>query len=186
MPIHIPTDNPPPTPLIQFLPGQWLDVFVPGIDKPGGFTITSAPSKARGPTSGATAATTTTTTTTTSTTATSPYIELAVQKSPENVVAKWLWQPVDTILSSKLHVRVGGSFVWPPPGVMPTVGCIPERLLSPLSSASSSFLFFFCYPPSPSRRQHRSDQPLYTNAPHLFYGQPPTDATPPPTHIDPP
>lgn len=49
-----------------------------------------------------------------------PYVELAIQKSPENVVARWLWQDTDKILSSELHVRVGGSFVWPPPSVMHT------------------------------------------------------------------
>ena len=46
-----------------------------------------------------------------------PYLELAVQKSPDNAVAQWLWQPTDSILHSQLRVRVGGSFVWPPPGI---------------------------------------------------------------------
>lgn len=90
---------------------------MPGIHRPGGFTITSPPSKARGRAAPpeqpgpATQA------------AQPPFLELAVQRSPDNVVARWLWQPTDAILSAQLHVRVGGSFVWPPPGVMPTVGC---------------------------------------------------------------
>lgn len=46
------------------------------------------------------------------------YLELAVQKSPENPSAAWLWQdPPSSILGKELQVRVGGSFVWPPPGV---------------------------------------------------------------------
>lgn len=96
-------------PIIQFLPGQWLDVFVPGITKPGGFTITSPPSKARLPSPGAPTADE------------PPYLELAIQKSPENVVANWLWQPVPAILNAEIWIRVGGSFVWPPPGLVPTV-----------------------------------------------------------------
>jgi len=94
----------------QFLPGQWLDVHIPGIPKPGGFTITSTPlcahrtirpppcsSDQRPIPAG--------------------FLELAVQKSPENPPAAWLWRPVPEILGQELHVRVGGSFVWPPPNV---------------------------------------------------------------------
>ncbi|KAJ4425237.1 hypothetical protein N0V82_000047 [Gnomoniopsis sp. IMI 355080] len=97
-------DIPGSGPGIKFLPGQWLDVFVPGITKPGGFTITSPPSKAARTTA----------------TGAPPYLELAIQKSPENVVASWLWQPIDKILQSDIWIRVGGSFVWPPPGLIPT------------------------------------------------------------------
>ncbi|KAI0377410.1 hypothetical protein F5Y04DRAFT_177156 [Hypomontagnella monticulosa] len=83
---------------LRFLPGQWLDVFVPGVAKAGGYTITSPPSKARpSPTDPA-------------------FVELAVQKSPDPPAA-WLWQDPDTITYADLQVRVGGSFVWPPPGV---------------------------------------------------------------------
>lgn len=32
---------------VKFLPGQWLDTFIPGLEKAGGFTITSTPSQAR-------------------------------------------------------------------------------------------------------------------------------------------
>ncbi|GKT48854.1 oxidoreductase NAD-binding domain-containing protein 1 [Colletotrichum spaethianum] len=89
--------------------GQWLDTFVPGVPKPGGFTITSPPSKAALPSSA--------------------YLELAVQKSPSNPPAAWLWgRPVDDGYPgghshssenepAQLLVRVGGSFVWPPHGI---------------------------------------------------------------------
>ena len=87
------------------MPGQWLDTYVPEIPKPGGFTITSPPSKAqRGFDPDAPA----------------PYLELAVQKSPDNAVAQWLWQPTESILHSQLRVRIGGSFVWPPPSIDPS------------------------------------------------------------------
>jgi len=43
------------------------------------------------------------------------YLELAIQRSPRNPPAAWFWQPVDDILGRMLHVRVGGSFIWPPP-----------------------------------------------------------------------
>ncbi|KAL7942996.1 hypothetical protein V8C42DRAFT_331041 [Trichoderma barbatum] len=79
---------------IKFLPGQWLDTYIPGVSKAGGFTITSAPSVAL--------------------TTSSPYLELAVQESPDNEPAAWLWRPVNEILGEKLRVRVGGRFVFPP------------------------------------------------------------------------
>ncbi|KAF1995832.1 hypothetical protein P154DRAFT_580536 [Amniculicola lignicola CBS 123094] len=87
---------------IKFLAGQWLDVHVPGIDKAGGFTITSSPRHARPAASED---------------ASKPFFELAVQQSPDNPPAAWLWQPEEHILGRELAVRVGGSFVWPPPGV---------------------------------------------------------------------
>ncbi|KAF2427351.1 ferredoxin reductase-like protein [Tothia fuscella] len=83
---------------VNFLPGQWLDVYTPSTPKAGGFTITSTPSQA-------------------SPHSPSPYLELAVQKSPYNPPAAWLWQDPSTILGQELRVRVGGSFVWPPKGV---------------------------------------------------------------------
>ncbi|KKO99244.1 AP-1 complex subunit gamma-1 [Trichoderma harzianum] len=84
---------------IKFLPGQWLDTYIPGVSKAGGFTITSAPSAAL--------------------TNTSPYLELAVQESPENEPAAWLWRPEREILGETLRVRVGGKFVFPPAGGAP-------------------------------------------------------------------
>ncbi|KAI1462496.1 hypothetical protein F4805DRAFT_410955 [Annulohypoxylon moriforme] len=92
------------TPL-RFLPGQWLDVYVPGVSKAGGYTITSAPSSARSSKSDDS-----------SSSPSRPFLELAVQKSPDPPAA-WLWQDPDSITYSELRVRVGGSFVWPPPGI---------------------------------------------------------------------
>ncbi|OCK81709.1 hypothetical protein K432DRAFT_442157 [Lepidopterella palustris CBS 459.81] len=82
---------------IPFLPGQWLDVHVPGLRKAGGFTITSTPRDAVA--------------------TDSPFLELAIQDSPSNPPAAWLWKREEEILGQELSVRVGGSFVWPPPGV---------------------------------------------------------------------
>lgn len=48
------------------------------------------------------------------------YIELAIKKSPENPAAAWLWQDADKILEQTLRIRVGGSFVFPPPGALPS------------------------------------------------------------------
>lgn len=92
---------------------------MPGISKPGGFTITSSPSKARGkviPPGGAVPSPP-------DPAQEEPYLELAVQKSPDNPPAQYLWRSVSEILNSELRVRVGGSFVWPPPGVQPMVSC---------------------------------------------------------------
>ncbi|PTB36044.1 hypothetical protein M441DRAFT_152244 [Trichoderma asperellum CBS 433.97] len=100
---------------IKFLPGQWLDTYIPDVPKAGGFTITSAPSAAlTGP---------------------SPYLELAVQESPENEPAAWLWRPVDAILGATLRVRVGGRFVFPPQS-----GSSESFDASTSSSSSSSAL----------------------------------------------
>lgn len=82
----------------NFLPGQWLDVFVPDVARPGGFTITSSPAEAL-PRSDP---------------AHTPYFELAVKQSPNNATAAWLWKPSEEIVGQEIQVRVGGSFVWPP------------------------------------------------------------------------
>ncbi|KAF5018041.1 hypothetical protein F66182_9991 [Fusarium sp. NRRL 66182] len=78
----------------EFSAGQWLDTYVPNNPKPGGFTITSSPHAAaqHG----------------------SPNLELAVQESPDNPPAAWLWRSPSEILGSELHVRVGGGFIFPP------------------------------------------------------------------------
>ncbi|KAI1336166.1 NADH-cytochrome b-5 reductase [Xylariaceae sp. FL0016] len=128
--LEIPKDRPP----VRFLPGQWLDVHVPGVPTAGGFTITSPPAKARSSTPGAPPG----------------YLELAVQKSPDNPPAAWLWRDVPSIQGQPLHVRVGGSFVWPPPGINARslrravfvaggVGVNPlVSMLSAIASSSSS------------------------------------------------
>ena len=74
---------------------------MPGVSKAGGFTITSAPSAAAPASSAA---------------APPAYLELAVQESPDNAPAVWLWGSPGDILGSTLQVRVGGSFVFPPSG----------------------------------------------------------------------
>lgn len=38
-----------------------------------------------------------------------------MQESPENAPAAWLWRPKKDILGATLRVRIGGSFVFPPP-----------------------------------------------------------------------
>ena len=83
---------------MQFRPGQWLDVYIPGLPQAGGFTITSTPDQAKGSLQ-------------------NRYLELAVQKSPGNPAASWLWQHSMLITDSELLVRVGGNSVWPPPNV---------------------------------------------------------------------
>jgi hypothetical protein len=92
-------------PLIPFLPGQWLDVHIPSISQAGGFTITSTPAEASYRVQ---------TQDTESPVPEEPYIELAVQRSPSNPPAAWLWRPEPQIIGAELKVRVGGSFVWPP------------------------------------------------------------------------
>lgn len=88
----------------QFLPGQWVDLLIPTLPQAGGFTITSSPSCAI-PTSQKPG-----------------YVELAIQKSLRNPPAAWLWRPELEILGTDLGIRIGGSFVWPPPGVVGGIG----------------------------------------------------------------
>ncbi|KAK3901852.1 oxidoreductase NAD-binding domain-containing protein 1 [Staphylotrichum tortipilum] len=100
---------------IHFLPGQWLDVHPPpsaAVPKPGGFTIISSPSLAQQQPSfnpspkphG-----------TSSPSPEDPYLELAIQSSPTNPAAAYLFLPPSQLLHTTLQVRVGGSFVFPPP-----------------------------------------------------------------------
>ncbi|KAK8856158.1 NADH-cytochrome b-5 reductase [Apiospora arundinis] len=120
-------------PQLRFLPGQWLDVYCPGVPKAGGFTITSPPSKARPSSSSITGSKATDGGSEPKkekdeqnpAVAAPGYLELAVQKSPANPPAAWLWQEdqdtmkptKETIIGREIRVRVGGSFVWPPPGI---------------------------------------------------------------------
>ncbi|KAK0651715.1 hypothetical protein B0T16DRAFT_404511 [Cercophora newfieldiana] len=85
---------------IKFLPGQWLDLHIPSLSKPGGFTITSSPSSSLPSPSNPT-----------------PYVELAIQRSPSNPAAAYLFQPPFQLLNTPLSVRVGGSFTFPPSGI---------------------------------------------------------------------
>jgi hypothetical protein len=42
---------------------------------------------------------------------------LAIQRSPDNPPAAWLWQDTKNVLGEEIKVRVGGSFIWPPTSV---------------------------------------------------------------------
>lgn len=117
---------PQPQPL-TFLPGQWLDVHIPSISNPGGFSITSTPADAAVlpqpeqpaptadgfgsyneigiPTVDAQGG------------GRAPFVELAVQHAPANPASAWFWKPKEEIMGTELGIRVGGSFVWPPEGV---------------------------------------------------------------------
>jgi hypothetical protein len=80
---------------------------VPGVDKAGGFTLTCPPSAAL-------ASSTTGRDGGEEERSLQPYLELAVQASPENPAAAWLWRPARQILGETLQVRIGGAFVFPP------------------------------------------------------------------------
>lgn len=100
---------------VKFQPGQWLDVYLPGVDQAGGFTITSTPAHAAPVTSKQNEnLNIDPSSVEEEQNQFRPYLELAVQQSP-NKPAAWLWQPAPNILHSRIEVRVGGSFVWPPP-----------------------------------------------------------------------
>jgi NAD(P)H-flavin reductase len=78
----------------QHKPGQWVDLHIPSLARPGGFTITSTPYSAD------------------SSRAKAPHIDLAVQTSTISPAAEWLWHEQEDIMGKELSVRVGGSFVW--------------------------------------------------------------------------
>lgn len=134
---------------------------MPDIENPGGFTITSPPSKAFKSTSAA-GGQPSSSTNADHENPPNPYLELAVQKSPDNIVAKWLWQPVPSILSSEIQVRVGGSFVWPPPGIVPTVRTSLAFLVSYLRRSPLFYYLFF------SSLLHVSLLLLYQREPFFF------------------
>ncbi|KAM3070422.1 hypothetical protein ACMFMG_010248 [Clarireedia jacksonii] len=93
---------------IPFQPGQWVDLHIPGLESPGGFTLTSCPPSHASPSSADSLP---------ASVNLEPEdgqdLELAVQKSINPPVV-WLWQKQEEILGTELAVRVGGSFVWPP------------------------------------------------------------------------
>ncbi|KAJ5729814.1 Riboflavin synthase-like beta-barrel [Penicillium malachiteum] len=105
----------------SFLPGQWLDVHIPSIPNAGGFTITSTPADAQilpllqNPEAAIIDESVTPSPPTFE--GREPYVELAVQDSPGNPAAAWLWKPKDDIIGKGVNIRVGGSFVWPPNGL---------------------------------------------------------------------
>lgn len=78
----------------QHEPGQWVDLHIPSLARPGGFTITSSPHSADASRTKA------------------PHIDLAIQQSTISPAAQWLWHSEEDIVGKELGVRVGGSFVW--------------------------------------------------------------------------
>ncbi|KAI0200982.1 hypothetical protein F4808DRAFT_134980 [Astrocystis sublimbata] len=133
--LGIPRDSP----AIRFLPGQWLDVYVPDVDKAGGFTITSTPRDARLPHPPPPPAPDSPDTNTSPSLSKrggggggGPYLELAIQRSPDNPPAAYLFgsssppPPASSpksdldlhpLIGTELRVRIGGGFVFPPPGI---------------------------------------------------------------------
>ncbi|CAD6456341.1 71f18f43-9114-4302-9459-ea9e7b9cdc8a [Sclerotinia trifoliorum] len=100
---------------LTWKPGQWIDLYLPGIEKPGGFSITNVP-----PHSSSTSSPPS------SHSQTSPRdkneleeagIELAIQKpTQQEKISKqvsWLFQPPSLILNQEVKVRIGGSFTLP-------------------------------------------------------------------------
>lgn len=98
--------------------GQWLDVHIPALpNRIGGFTITSTPADASNYPKHSPIPPNSVNRKLVS--SPQPYFELAIQKSPKNPPADWLWKDPEEILDQSVDVRVGGSFVWPPKGKSP-------------------------------------------------------------------
>ncbi|KAB8297085.1 hypothetical protein EYC80_002473 [Monilinia laxa] len=116
------TSNPRQKQKLTWKPGQWVDLYLPGIEKPGGYSITNFPLPP-----------TRNNTRNSPSTSTSPNdenpspkkreeeeqgIELAIQrpiftheedgKISEQVT--WLFQDAEEILGTEVRVRIGGSF----------------------------------------------------------------------------
>jgi len=97
-------------PPLRYLPGQYVDLHVPEIERVGGFTITSPPQTALQ----LPAPTPSTTTPPSAATFDDPHIELAIQDSPSNPPAAYLWKPPSEIMNAPVRFRVGGNFTYPP------------------------------------------------------------------------
>lgn len=90
-----------------------MDLHIPEIERVGGFTITSPPQTAmRLP-----APTPSSTTPPSAATFDDPYLELAIQKSPENPPAAYVWQNPEEIMNAPVRFRIGGNFTHPPMGL---------------------------------------------------------------------
>lgn len=95
---------------MRHLPGQYVDLYIPEVDRVGGFTITSPPQTAvRVP-----APTPSTTTPPSAATFDDPYLELAIQKAMENPPAAYLWKSPEQIMNAPVRFRIGGNFSHPP------------------------------------------------------------------------
>ncbi|KAF4213079.1 hypothetical protein CNMCM8980_004279 [Aspergillus fumigatiaffinis] len=112
------SDQPQP---LTFLPGQWVDVHIPGLADAGGYSITSTPADAQVlPSPGPPVESPMDEETglpPMDPRGRAPYLELAVQHAPSNPASAWLWRPKDEIQGQELSIRIGGSFVWPPSGI---------------------------------------------------------------------
>ena len=74
---------------MHFLPGQWVDLHLPNLVQPGGFTFTSAPG--------------------------AQPLTISVRRAPANPAAAWLWRGAADVLGAAVALRVGGALVYPPP-----------------------------------------------------------------------
>ena len=68
----------------NFIPGQWIDMFIPAMETVGGFSITSTPKKL-------------------------PYFDLAVQKTNHPPT---LWLAEECKVGDVVSIRSGGTFYW--------------------------------------------------------------------------
>ncbi|KAG4030318.1 hypothetical protein MFRU_012g00600 [Monilinia fructicola] len=125
-----PPSNPPQQTQKQKLtwkPGQWVDLYLPGIEKPGGYSITNfplhhTPDQTSTPPSTTTPPNEEETSRTEKRDAEDQGIELAIQRpiiphEGEGKISEqvtWLFQDAGEIVGTEVRVRVGGSFVWPP------------------------------------------------------------------------
>ncbi|KAF7879191.1 hypothetical protein EAF04_000389 [Stromatinia cepivora] len=104
-----------PANLLTWKPGQWIDLYLPGIEKPGGFSITNIPpsTSSSSPTSFHSQ-----TSSRNKNEVEEAIIELAIQKptKQEKISEQvfWLFQPPSSILNQEVKVRIGGSFTLPP------------------------------------------------------------------------
>ena len=80
--------------LFTFKPGQWIDMYVPHLPKPGGFSFVSTLKAFHQ----------------------NGIASLAIQ-STNNPPSKWLWK--DNIVGQHVMIRVGGDFSFPPSPLSP-------------------------------------------------------------------
>ena len=83
----------------KFLPGQWLNLHLEGLEVSRGHGIISTPSAALAPrdvTSGS-----------------KPHVEVVIQKAPTTEMQR-LRAEVSLLVGTQLKISFGGSFVWPP------------------------------------------------------------------------
>ncbi|KAH8160835.1 hypothetical protein CIB48_g7411 [Xylaria polymorpha] len=166
--LGIPQDSPPIRVRCRRFLGQWLDVYVPGVEKAGGFTITSTPRDARLPHTSADGNETC-------------KQGRTVPRARGAEIARERARRLSLAVSGGLHprselrVRVGGGFVFPPPGinvralrrvVFVAGGMGVNPLVSMLGSLASTppagFEVHFLYSlQDPGRRKRRAREMLF-------------------------